>query len=159
MLPDAAYMDLLVASLKQGAIFVLKGDMPFESTTPHFFVVLNYNPDTDEYLIAVNNTSRVMSRLISLSRQNGVDVNETTVVFSPGEYPFFPDQTLFDCNTLHEISKGELLEAYKKKNFWIASEEVQLSDTDLQRLYDATLKSKNVSPINKKLIDPDYKRP
>lgn len=159
MLPDAAYIDLIVASLKQGAVFVLKGDMPFDSVTPHFFVVLNYNPDTDEYLIAVNNTSKVVSRLTTLSRQKGVNVNETTIVFSPGEYSFFPDQTLFDCNTLHEISKGELLEAYKKGNFWIASDEVELKTTDLQRLYQATLKSKNVSPINKKLIDPDYERP
>ena len=50
---------LFTSLLKQGFIFRLKGDEPFESSDYHVFVVLNYSPNTGKLLYLVNGTSQV----------------------------------------------------------------------------------------------------
>lgn len=156
MLDESSYIRLLVATLKRGSILTLKGDIPFQSEKRHHFVILNYNPRTAEYLVAVNNTSQVISRLTHLGRQSGTDVNGTTVVFSQNQYDFFPEQTLFDCNTVHEITAAELATAHSLGNLSVPSNDVALSEEDLEAIIQATLNSRSVSPINKKMIKPDY---
>lgn len=156
MLDEASYIRLLVSTLKRGSILTLTGDIPFESDKRHHFIILNYNPQSGEYLVAVNNTSQVIDRLTYLSRQQSTDVNGTTVVFSPGQYAFFPEQTLFDCNSVHEITVAELARAHSLGNLSIPSNDVVLTDNDFNTIVQAALKSRSVSPINKKLIDPNY---
>ena len=93
---------LFTSLLKQGFIFRLKGDEPFESSDYHVFVVLNYSPNTGKLLYLVNGTSQVQKRLRNLWA-NDVDTNATTVAILAGKYSFFPKDTLIDCNSVSEL--------------------------------------------------------
>lgn len=86
-----------------------------------------------------------------------MDIAATTVVFEPGEYDFFPLQTLFDCNSVHELTTADLLTAYRNGHLSVPGNNVQLSDEDLDKLARAALQSRNVSPVQKRMIDPDFK--
>lgn len=156
MLTDEQFVSLLMRTVKRGSVLTLSGDMPFTSSTEHHFVILNHDPQSHEFLIAVNHTSRVTDRLTKLHERGNVDVRATTVVFRPGEYGFFSKQTLFDCNSIHEITEAELVTAYKNGHLTVPSDAVQLNATDLSKLAQAALNSKNVSLIQKRMIDPSF---
>jgi hypothetical protein len=156
VLSDEQYVALLMRSVKRGSVLTLAGNVPFASTTQHHFVILNFDPQTNEFLIAVNHTSHVTSRLTRLHRLGSVDVAATTVVFEPGQYAFFPLQTLFDCNSVHQITSVDLLAAYKNGHLSVPDANVQLSDSDLDSLAQAALNSRSVSPIQKRMINPSF---
>lgn len=156
MLSEGQYITLLLRSVKRGSIITLKGDTPYESDHDHHFVILNYDPQAGEYLVTVSHTSQVATSLTHLSKRPNTDVNATTVVFAPGEYNFFPKQTLFDCNQVFEITPAELARAYAAGNLSIPHQSIVLRDEDLDKLANAALKSRSVPKINKKKIDPNF---
>lgn len=152
MLTDEQFIEYLYKTLKKGSLITLKGDVPFPSPKSHHFVVLNSDPQSDEFLVTVNHTSRVVSRLDSLQRLGHTDIDSTTVVFPGNRYPFFPQQTLFDCNMVHALSSADLLAAYKRNNLSVPDNEISLTDEDLEKIINAALSSRSVSPIHKKMI-------
>lgn len=150
------FIALLMRTVQRGSVITLdgRGGVPFQSATQHHFIVLNYDPQSNEFLVAVNHTSHVSNRITQLHQRGNVDVNATTVVLRAGQYSFFPRQTIFDCNSVHELSAADLLSAYRAGNLHIPNDTVRLTDEDLEKLAQAALNSRSVSPIQKRMIDP-----
>ena len=133
--------------LEQGFAFRLKGDSPFVSDKYHIFVVLNYNPKTGTVLLLVNETSQV-EKCERILKRFGINVEETTVKMQPGDYSFITKETLFDCNTVHEVNIGQI--SFLNDNVKFLSE--KLSDEDIKRLVDATKASPRVKKIYKDML-------
>lgn len=133
--------------LKQGFIFRLKGSEPFTSSDYHVFVVLNYDPTTGKLLYLVNGTSQVQKRLTALWSQS-IDTNATTVAILAGKYPFFPKDTLIDCNTVSELNVSGV-------NFTDDTVELvynELDASDIQTILQAAKNSTTVEGYIKKLL-------
>ena len=101
--PDSANRKAFESFLKQGLTFRLKGEAPFPSEKLHIFVVINYDPKAKKALLLVNGTSKVEKRYGYLEKA-GIDANKTTVLVKAGSYSYTPKDTLFDCNSVHEVN-------------------------------------------------------
>lgn len=135
------------SSLKQGTLFRLKGNDPFRSDDYHVFIVLNYNPDTNEALILVNGTTKIEKRLDNLNKL-GVDTMKTTVRINAGKYSFFPKETMIDCNSVH--TKRITIDDFRLKNILPIND--CLEDDDFEKIVSAVLESRQVSDNQKSLI-------
>ena len=133
--------------IKQGTLFRLKGDDPFKSDDYHVFIVLNYDPDTNEALLLVNGTTKIEKRLNNLIRL-GIDTLKTTVRIEPGKYSFFPEETMIDCNNVH--TKHITIDDFETKNLLPIDD--HLEEEDLAKIINAVLESKQVSENQKSLI-------
>jgi hypothetical protein len=78
----------------------------FDTTTPHYFVVLNVDPQSDEVVLLACATSQIASREAA-ARRNGMPPS-TLVQVEPSDYPSFKVTSLFDCNTLHRYTMAAL---------------------------------------------------
>jgi len=143
---DETYMAAMHKVLKRGDVLRIKGNLPFESDSYHYFVVLNLNPATEEVLILVAGTSQVQKRLearLRVSSDDGKYVDDTTKVFPKNAYVFLPKQTLFDCNDVYRVR----LEVITRKNLLVNN--FSLSQDDVQQLIQKVGNSKMVAPYIK----------
>lgn len=134
-------------SLRQGSVFRLKGDIPFESECYHVFVVLNYDVSTGEILFLVNGTSQVAKRWLALEDVRGIDARLTTVYMRAGSYGFLPRDTLFDCNSVHCVN----IDMLDLDNIKMITDE-ELTEEDVERLVCAALASPVVERFVKRKI-------
>lgn len=130
-------------SLRQGSVFRLKGDIPFDSDCYHVFVVLNYDTNTGDVLFLVNGTSQVEKRWLALEDVQRIDAKSTTVYIKAGSYSFLSKDTLFDCNSVHCVNVNKL----DLDNIKIISDDA-LTQEDIDRLVKAT----SLSPVVERFI-------
>lgn len=95
-------LTLFQSKLEQGMVFRLKGPLPFSSNKYHVFVVLNKTPEATQLLL-VNGSSQYQKSIQRLATQ-GIDSNKTTVAIFANSYSFFSEDTIIDCNSVHEIN-------------------------------------------------------
>lgn len=137
-------------SLKQGSIFRLKGDTPFESEDYHIFIVLNHSPQPNEMLLLVNGTSKVEKKKAILSKIYHTDVENTTVVLEANSYSFITKPTIIDCNDVKMVDLNTI--NFNSNDIKpITSDE--LSEEDINKIISATLNSSAVSENIKQKIN------
>ena len=137
--------------LKQGTVFRLKGPVPFPSDDYHVFVVLNYDPQSDELLLLVNGTSKVEKKLQYLRRIYQENATKTSVIIEAGSYHFISKQTIIDCNEVKAINLNSIdfsTDTVKA----ITNDE--LSEHDIDRIITSVLNSTNVPVYIKQKIIP-----
>lgn len=140
---EAAYMGAVHRVLKRGDVLRIKGQPPFQSSSYHFFAVLNVDPATEEVLLLVSGTSQVQKRLearLKISNNDGQYVADTTKVFPESSYTFLSTQTLFDCNEVHSVR----LEIIQRKNLLV--DNFSLSEEDITDIVHKVGNSKLVEP-------------
>lgn len=91
----------VVAGIQTGSVFYFEEDT-ISSTEPHYFIVLNRNPKTEEMLILAIASSQVEKRKERITKL-GFSI-ETLVEISPTEYTLFTKETVIDCNRAFEKS-------------------------------------------------------
>lgn len=139
------------ASLRQGTLFRMRGDEPFPSSKYHVFIVLNYDPNTDEALILVNGTSQVDKRLNFYNKYHpNLDPENTTVVLEAGKYPFFPEKTLVDCNSVKTCRINP--EHFENGNLIMMDN--SLSDDDMEYIINGVICRRRVSQFIKSKVKP-----
>ena len=138
-----------ISSLKQGTVFRLKGDIPFESDKYHIFIVLNNEPQSDTVLLLVNGTSKVEKKLQILHHIYRDNANRTSVIIEANSYQFITKQTIIDCNEVKTININAI--NFNSDDFKpIVSDE--LSQSDIDKVINAVLNSTNVSDHIKQKI-------
>jgi hypothetical protein len=137
---------ILKKILNPGTAFLFYQES-FKSPKPHFFVVLNYNPQTDELLLMVNATTKVVDRRFEMGLTGVPD--ETLVVIKSGECSFLTRESAFDCNypTLRTVE--DLVLKYQKKVLKMVGE---VSEEILSKLRYGVLQSPMVDDDTKKII-------
>jgi len=94
---------LLSLTLRTGSIYYFC-HRHTTSSEPHYFVVLNDNPNTDKIILLLIASSQIEK--VILRRKNMAP--ETVVIVKTGTHSDFKKDTVFDCNHVFEIHRDEL---------------------------------------------------
>ena len=97
--------------IKTGSVYYFQEE-GLSSDEPHYFIVLNINPCTEEFLILVCASSQVNKRK-RIARSLRFP-NKTLVVVSTSEYPIFKKESVIDCNSIFEKTIQSLTEKLEK---------------------------------------------
>lgn len=97
----------ILAGIQTGSVYYFEEEQ-LSSTEPHYFVVLNKCPKTEELLILVCASSQVEKRKDIVRRLKFSA--ETLVIISPSEYALFTKETVIDCNRAFEKTAQSLID-------------------------------------------------
>ncbi len=136
----------ITVSLEQGTVYLFSEES-FDTTTPHFFIILNKNPVEDPFLIMTCATSQVEKRY-EWVKKNGLDL-ETIVPIDESSYKFLNRETVVDCNQLLQRTKEVLMDKYDSGNLKLKG---KVTQKDLNRIINGVRKSKLVSKSHKNLL-------
>jgi len=93
------------STLRPGAVFYFVEES-HAGDTPHFFVVVNRDPQNDPILLLVNPTSKVDRA----KRRRGSFPPKTLVEVAPSKYPHFSLPSLFDCNSITRKTVDDVIQ-------------------------------------------------
>ena len=139
----------ILATIETGSVYYFKEEK-LSSDEPHYFVVLNKNPQTEEFLILVCASSQVERRK-QIIKQLGIP-SETLVTISPSEYSSFSKDTVIDCNRVFEKTLQIIVEKLKQDELKVCRD--VMSDVILQKLTAGILVSPQVSGNIKNMLKP-----
>ena len=115
----AAGIDLkLRLTLREGTVYYFT-ERTLTSAEPHYFIVVNSDPLTQQVLLL----SVVTSKVEEVKRRRA-DCLATVVELSPKDFKVFTKLSIVDCNSLKTIPLAEFSERFARK-------EIQCFDKDL----------------------------
>lgn len=134
--------------LKPGCVLYFT-DSRLTSNEPHYFVVLNENPKDDQIILALCSSSQIEN----VKRRTRAFPESTLVFVNPNEYSEFTKMSVFDCNTVFDFYKKDLIEkinsnSYKPKD--------DFPTELLLKLRNAMLQSPKINKSMKRIIDTYY---
>lgn len=94
-------------TIETGSVYYFE-DEELSSQEPHYFIVLNKNPRTEEFLVLVCASSQVEKR--KRIAQFLKFPENTLVMVSPSEYSIFKKESVIDCNRIFEKTIQSLVE-------------------------------------------------
>jgi len=109
----------ILTTIKTGSVYYFK-EKKLSSDEPHYFIVLNQNPLTEEFLILVCASSQIEKRRQIIQQLEFP--KETLVFISPSEYPIFSKPTVIDCNMVFEKTSQTLIEKLDQNKLGICTE-------------------------------------
>lgn len=118
--------------IRPGSVYYFHDD-ELSSPEPHYFVVLNKNPDTDSVLVLVCSSSQVRATLLTCGM-----MPETLVQISPAEYRDFSRDSIVNCNSVFERNIAKLQQKNNNGALWVKS---IMPPAILQKLRDAVEES------------------
>ena len=92
------------STIKPGSVFYFP-EHTFKSAEPHYFIVLNHKPISDDVILLVCASSKV--KKVKRRRRN---LPSTTVVIRKEQYADFTENSIIDCNDVFNRSIRELVE-------------------------------------------------
>lgn len=138
---------LLRLSLRAGTVYYFEHRC-LSSAEPHFFVVINADPQSSNVLIMTVGSSQ-----IAKTQERRKDFpSETLVIVDPVEYSDFSKQTIVDCNQVFELSKEELIQKFNSRELRYHKD---LPEKILKRIWLGVRLSPRVDEIHKNLIPPE----
>lgn len=137
----------ILATIRTGSVYYFEEE-ELLSDEPHYFVVLNQNPRTEEFLVLVCASSQVEKRKQIIQRLGFPQ--ETLVLVLSSEYPIFSKDTVIDCNRVFEKTSQTLIEKLEQNKLKVCTE--VMSDTILQKLIIGVLASSQISEKIKHLL-------
>lgn len=81
------------------------------SAEPHYFVVINHEPRSEELILLACSTSQIDKKR-EFIKSRGLP-EETLVEISPADYPDFRKQSAINCNSVFEKDKRYLISKLK----------------------------------------------
>ena len=87
--PDVA----IRASIRPGSVYYFRHE-ELTSPKPHYFVVINIDPTSEEVILLVCASSKIGD--VRLRNRNNPQA--TLVEIGPAQYPGFSSESIFDCN-------------------------------------------------------------
>lgn len=137
----------ILGAIKTGSVFYFEEEA-ISSTEPHYFVVLNKNPHTEEVLVLVCASSQVDKRKQVIQRL-GFPL-ETLVFVSPTEYPLFTKDTVIDCNRAYEKTPQSLIEKLEQGKLKVCTE--IMADAIVQQFLAGVMVSPQVTERVKQIL-------
>jgi hypothetical protein len=137
----------ILGAIRTGSVFYFEEEA-ISSAEPHFFVVLNKNPRTEEVLVLVCASSQVEKRKQAIQR---LGFPATTLVFvSPTEYVLFKKDTVIDCNRAYEKTPQSLVEKLEQGKLKVCTE--IMAEAIVQQLLQGVMASPQVAERVKQLL-------
>lgn len=133
-------------TLRRGTVYYFQ-HRGLYSESPHYFIVVNTDPQRDTVLLLAVASSQVDK--IRERRRNLPP--ETLIEVAPGEYEGFTKSTLIDCNQVFELDRAELVSRYQSKSI---RSHPDLPVDILNRVREGILASPRVDEAYKERIRP-----
>lgn len=127
---------IIKSILKPGVVFYFPEES-YRSKKSHFYVVLNINPNSDELLLMVCASSKIVERESARS-ESKIPV-ETLVFAGPEDCKFLKKKSVFDCNSPLVRSVTELIKKYNEGNLKIVKETIP--NSIMEKLRNGIIKS------------------
>ncbi len=105
------------STIKLGSVYYYP-ENSFHSSEPHYFIVINIDPQKDKIIFLVCVSSQIEK---SKNRRRTCPI-ETLVEISPDKYPGFKVNSIIDCNYVRETNVGQLVDKLLRKELQIKSE-------------------------------------
>lgn len=137
----------ILATIQTGSVYYFEEE-ELVSNEPHFFVVINKNPRTEEFLILVCASSQIEKRQ-QIAKRLGF-ATETQVIVTPSEYTVFSMDTIIDCNRVFERTSQTLIEKLEQNKLKVCSD--TMPDGILKKLIKGVLTSNQISENIKKML-------
>lgn len=93
------------ASIRPGSVYYFPSENLHGSTEPHYFVVINVDPFSEDVILLVCASSSV-ARTLEINRNR----SETVVVVEPTNYPILSHKSVFNCNDVFVHTIDDLAE-------------------------------------------------
>jgi hypothetical protein len=91
----------LRATIAQGSVYYFVHESTsFKSSEPHYFIVLNHNPATEQVIYLVCASSQIEKAKARIQFQRSPI--STLVFVSPEHYAHFSKETVINCNSVFE---------------------------------------------------------
>ena len=133
-------------TLRSGTVYYFE-HRRLSSGEPHFFIVLNADPQSDQVLILAVGSSqieKVQRRRVGLPP-------ESLVVVDQSAYPDFSKPTIIDCNQVFELSKNELIQKFSAREL---RHHLDLPKDILDKVWAGVRSSPRVDEVHKRLLPP-----
>ena len=137
----------ILATVKAGSVYYFEEER-LSSPEPHYFIVVNKNPKTDQVLLLVCASSQVEKRKDAIKKLNFAE--ETLALVSPKECPCFNKNTAIDCNTIWEKTSQSVIEKLSNGELRVCPDEIP--SEIVEKLVKGVLMSNQVSEDIKALI-------
>jgi len=134
-------------TLRPGTVYYFE-HRNLSSIEPHFFAVINADPQASKVLIMAVGSSQTVK---IQERRKGMPP-ETLVVVDPVNYPDFSKLTIFDCNQVFELSMEELVQKFNTKKL---RHHKDLPQEVLVQIWRGVRLSPRVDEIHKSFIPAD----
>jgi hypothetical protein len=118
MVDIPAEIRILVA-IQRGSVYYFEEEM-LSSEEPHYFIVLNENPRTEDFLVLLVASSQVEKRT-RIANRLGFP-SETLVKITPSECSLFSKDTIIDCNSTFEKTTESLIEKLETGKLKVCTE-------------------------------------
>lgn len=134
-------------TVETGSVYYFEEE-GLSSSEPHYFIVLNKNPRSEEFLILVCASSQVdkRKRIAKFLRFP----EKTLVVVFPSEYPTFKKESVIDCNRIFEKTIQSLIDKLEKRQ--LKPCENIIPKEIIQKLISGTLASNQTSEKVRKML-------
>lgn len=93
---------------KQGSVFYFV-DEELSSQEPHFFIVLNHSPSSQQVFILAVSSHQVLK---TYYRRPNEQI-ETLIEITPSDYEGFTKDSIIDCNRVFQKSIADIKEKHK----------------------------------------------
>lgn len=123
----------IATTIQSGSVYYFSNNK-FDNLIPHYYVVLNNDPQNEPLLVLVCASSQVQK----VREKRQLLRPDTVVEISPSEYPSFTVQSIVDCNSIHERTVQQLQTQYDNGNLRV---EPIMAAAIVDRLRDAVLES------------------
>jgi len=105
------------ATIRPGSVYYFHSES-LSSTYPHYFIVVNIDPISEQTIILVWASSQIAT--VKQRRRNCPQ--ETLVQIMPNQYPDFPFPSIVDCNHYREETLEKLIERLASKQLQLKAE-------------------------------------
>ena len=137
----------ILATIQTGSVYYFEEER-LASNEPHYFVVLNKDPRTEELLILVCASSQVEKRQQIIQKLGFPQ--ETLVLISHAEYSLFTKDTVIDCNRAFEKTPQSLIEKLEQDKLKVCAQ--IMSEDIIKKLIRGVLASSQVSEKIQRLL-------
>lgn len=137
----------ILATVKTGSVYYFEEER-LSSLEPHYFIVVNKNPKSDEVLLLVCASSQIEKRKDAIRKLGFAE--ETLVLVSPRECPCFNKDTAIDRNTVWEKTSQSVIEKLSNRELRVCPDEIP--GEIVKKLIKGVLISNQVSEDIKVLI-------
>jgi hypothetical protein len=132
--------------LHPGAVFYIQ-ERGLTSQQPHYFVILNHCPKTDETLLLVVSSSQIENT----KKLHAAKPPETLVKIAEHEYADFTKDSIISCNQVFTKTKAQLLQQINNGG----QQKQRMPEPILEKLRNGVLASPTVERWIKKILQPE----
>lgn len=137
----------ILGSIQTGSVYYFEEEQ-LSSDEPHYFVVLNRSPRTEDFLMLVCASSKVEKR-VAIAERLGFP-KETLVFLTPLECKLFSKDTVIDCNSVFEKTAQSIIEKLEQKKLKVCTE--SLPEDLIPKLIAGVLASPQISEKVKRML-------